>query len=134
MIITLTRVESSDQGTFGRLLDWYTLELPWRENRIGLSCLPEGQYGAFWAFSPSFRKKTYRLTKTSPRGGILIHSANLAGDKSKGYRAQLQGCIALGERLGWLDGQKAVLVSRPAVAAFEKLMGLEPFILDIKNA
>jgi hypothetical protein len=56
------------------------------------------------------------------------------GDKLLGYRAQLNGCIALGERLGWLDGQKALLLSAPAVRRFEAHMGREPFKLEIANA
>jgi hypothetical protein len=73
----------------------------------------------------------YLLLGTSPRAGIRIHSANLMGDDSMGYRRQLNGCIAFGERLGWIDGQKALLVSAPAVRRFEQYMGYQPFTLEI---
>jgi hypothetical protein len=53
------------------------------------------------------------------------------GDLEKGFRSQLNGCIALGERLGWIEGQKAVLVSVSAVRRLEELMGGKPFLLEI---
>ena len=75
----------------------------------------------------------YVLLSTTPRAGIRIHPANLMGDRAKGWRSQLNGCIALGERLGTLGGQKALLVSAPAMRAFETLMGGKPFILEVRN-
>jgi len=56
------------------------------------------------------------------------------GDTALGFRSQLNGCIALGERLGWLDGQKAVLISRPAVRFLEAAMGTTPFDLEVRDA
>ena len=55
------------------------------------------------------------------------------GDVTLGLRSQLNGCIALGERLGWMDGQKALLLSAPAVRRFEGHMGTAPFLLEIRN-
>ena len=127
------RFETSDHGTFGRLGRWFTLELPWRDNQSSISCLPEGDYPVFWGPSPRLRRSTYRLAKTAPRAGILIHSASLAGDSAKGLKCQLNGCIALGEKIGWIDGQKALLVSRPAVSRFEA-ESPKTFILEIRNA
>ena len=122
----LTRYESGPQGTFGRLGKWHTLEREWLDNRFQVSCIPTGTYKVVWVPSPKLRRCTYRLLGTEPRSGILIHSASLA--------TQLQGCIALGEKLGRMDGVKCILVSRPAVREFEALMGQKPFILEIRNA
>ena len=107
---TLTRLETSDQGTFGLLVldDGHTcatLELPWRNNARKRSCVPAGVY-------------CFRLRKDSPKHGecyeewddpetpeqedvagrdcVQIHAANLAGDVSKGFVSQLEGCIAPG--------------------------------------
>jgi hypothetical protein len=55
------------------------------------------------------------------------------GDDTMGYMKQLNGCIALGEKLGWMDGQKALLLSAPAVRRFEDHMGRVPFKLEIIN-
>lgn len=134
---TITRFDSGDQGTFGRLemagLSLFTGELPWRENKSNVSCIPTGIYRCAWTYSPRFRRLMYVLLDTDPRAGIRKHSANLMGDAGLGYRAQLNGCIALGERLGWLDGQKALLLSTPAMRRFEKFMGGKPFTLEIRQ-
>lgn len=132
--LVLERRESGDEGTFGRLLDFYTLELPWRENVRSYSAIPEGEYPVVWEWSPRFKRQTFRLRSVPGRDGILIHSANLAGDSTRGFRCQLNGCIALGERLGWIEGQKAVLLSKPAILRFEELMKREAFTLEVKNA
>lgn len=51
-----------------------------------------------------------------------------------GFRTQLNGCIALGERFGYLDGQKAVLLSQPAVRRLQSFFDGRPFQLEIRNA
>lgn len=134
----LTRLESSDQGTFGRIvaagIALFTGELPWRENRPSISCIPVGLYRVVWTFSPRFRRFMYLVDGVVGRSGIRKHPANLMGDAALGYRSQLNGCIALGERLGWLDGQKAVLLSAPAVRRFEEAMKRRPFVLEVRNA
>lgn len=134
----LERFDRGDQGTFGRIwargLQLYTGELPWRDNAPNISCLPPAIHRVVWTFSPRFRRFMYLLLGTDPRAGIRKHSANLMGDVVLGYRAQLNGCIALGERLGWLDGQKALLLSAPAMRRFESHMGHAPFTLEIRNA
>lgn len=135
--VFLLRYDQSDQGTFGRIfagsLSLYSGELPWRNNQPNVSCVPAGTYRVAWTFSPAFRRFMYLLLGTHPRAGIREHAANLMGDRLKGYRSQLYGCIALGERLGWLDGQKALLVSAPAVTKFENHMQRKDFTLEIRN-
>jgi hypothetical protein len=85
-------------------------------------------------YSPKFRRPVYRLLGTEPRGGILIHAATWMGDVDLGWRSHLQGCIALGEKLGWMEGQKALFLSRPAVSRLEVLMQGSPFTLEIQDA
>ena len=145
----IERRDRGDQGTFGKLFvpdsdqSWFTGELPWRNNSKNISCvptaewcienkycLPEGDYKVVMRKSPKFGW-TYWMTDIPLRSLCLIHSANLMGDVSKGFKAQLNGCIALGFSLGWLEGQKAVLRSRPAVLNFMSMMNKEPFTLKI---
>lgn len=135
--VVLERLDKGDQGVFGRWFapgfTCFSGELPERDNRTGESCLlPPGEYRCAWVRSPAFKRYTYRLLNTPGRSGILIHSANLMGDRKLNYRAQLLGCISLGEKLGWLDGQKALLISAPAVGRFERLMAGRPFTLEIR--
>lgn len=133
--VELRRIETGDAGTFGILeangKTFYTLELPDRDNLPGLSCIPAGEYYCSWDFSPAKQHDTYRLQRVPNRSGILIHSANWAGDRAKGLRCQLDGCIALGMDRGDLEGQPAILRSREAVADFEDRMGRDTFILRI---
>jgi hypothetical protein len=133
----LTRMETGDQGTFGRLqvgpLVLFTGELPWRDNHPNLSCVPAGIYICEWTYSPRFRRNLYSVTAVPDRTGVRKHAANLMGDVTKGFRTQLSGCIALGEKLGWLDGQKAVLLSAPAMRKFEDFMERSRFELEIKD-
>lgn len=141
--VVLERLETSNQGTFGwiwtRGLLLFTGELPWRENRFNVSRIPPEPAGAprlhrvAWTYSPRFRRMMYLLLGTEPRTGIREHPANFMGDAALGLRSQLNGCIALGERLGWMDGQKALLLSAPAVRRFEAHMGHRPFLLEIRG-
>lgn len=132
----LIRKTGTEQGTFGKLVhkdfECFTLELPNRGNKRGISCIPKGEYKAVWSYSPKFKRGMYLLTNVLNRSGIRVHSANYAGDSKKGYKKHLYGCIALGKRVGVLDGQKALLVSRPTVKKFEKLMNYKDFILEIR--
>lgn len=67
------------------------------------------------------------------RYGVRFHSANLFGDKEKGWLCQLEGCVSLGEKIGHLEGQKAILISVSAIRKFETLVSPNKFILEIKN-
>lgn len=135
--IILERFETSDQGTFGKIRVggeiFYTLELPWRDNANNTSCIPCGVYECRFTLSVRFGRRMYLVDNVNKRTGIRIHSANLAGDKSIGYRSQLNGCIALGEKVGTLEGQKCILLSKPAVRRFEELMNGQNFVLEVMN-
>lgn len=138
MLVTLERMESTDEGTFGRLIaptiTLFTGELPWRENDKSLSCIPIGIYQCKWTYSPKFKRFMYEVLNVPKRTGVRKHSANFMGDFEKGFKTQLHGCIALGEKIGWIDKQKALLLSAPAVRRFTVAMDYQPFTLEIKNA
>lgn len=134
----LTRRDASDQGSFGTLecetLRLFSGELPDRNNAPSISCIPLGKYLVVWTLSPRFRRFMYEVLSVRSRSGIRKHAANFMGDTSLGLYSQLNGCIALGEKLGWMDGQKALLVSAPAMRRFETFMNKQPFELEIVNA
>ena len=82
---------SHAQGTNGILtLDdhhvCYTIELPWRDNRKGLSCIPKGKYSLETRWSPHHGNHLL-VEKVPGRTCILLHPANDA-------LTQLKGCIA----------------------------------------
>lgn len=133
MLCTLKRLETGPQGTFGviKIRDniFYTGELPWRDNLSNISCVPPGSYEVRETFSPRFRRLLYQVINVPNRENIRIHPANLMG--GEGYLCQLNGCIALGEKLGTIEKQKAILISAPAVTKFMSLLNHQPFTLEV---
>jgi hypothetical protein len=133
----LTREENTDDGVFGRLTvgeaTFFSGELPWRDNTPNISCIPPGTYRCSFTFSPRFRRFLYLVIDVPERSGIRFHAANLMGDVGKGRRSHLNGCIALGERLGWIEGQKAILMSVPAMLRFERTLARGDFTLEVAN-
>lgn len=109
----------------GQLFIAKTLELPDKGNQRKISCIPAGVYRCVWAYSPAFKKHTYRLPDVPGRDGILIHSAN--------YFSQLLGCIALGSALKDInnDGHQDIVHSGNTMDEFEKAMNYEEFELEI---
>ena len=139
---TLYRQESEDDGTSGFMTFrggwWNSLELPDRDNKRGISCIPKGEYICKLRYSPHFKRETYHLQNVKDRTYILIHSANFAGDVEKGYQSHLNGCIALGKGRGRINNkfknvQKAVLTSKAAVREFMEMMNNEEFKLKIED-
>ena len=136
-IVNLCRLKRSDQGTRGMLFygdfNCQTLELPWRENKRSISCIPAGEYPVEIRMSPKYGQ-IYWVKDVKDRTFILIHSGNWAGDTSKGYKTHVNGCILLGQRRGLLSGQWAVLNSRITVKRFMNEMRHEPFTLRVLEA
>lgn len=112
LAIIIDRFAHTDHGTPGRLRversnsveAGYAIELPWRDNAVGRSCIPAGTYNARRHMSPQFGPSIW-VKDVDDRTEILFHAANSHSD--------LDGCIGPGERFGWAgdywDG-----VERPA--------------------
>lgn len=132
----LIRTSSSDEGTFGKIIlddgtEYFTGELPWKDNQKGMSCIPSGVYECEVINSPS-HGRVYLIKNVPDRSMCEIHSANWMGDKSKGFKYQLEGCIALGLDCRLLEGQMAVIASKVAVSGLMKIFNSQPFQLTIK--
>ena len=76
-----------------------TMELPWKDNRRSISCIPEGRYLVSKEMpipkdDPSGRKarayRHFRMYTVPGRSGILIHRIT--------YVKDLRGCIGVGNR------------------------------------
>lgn len=135
--VMLTRQETGDAGTFGVLLTdsgfhCMTGELPWRDNESGRSCIPPGVYQCTWRYSPR-HGMCYHVDGVPGRTDIEIHTANWCGDATKGYKCQLEGCIAPGMETGDLEGQKAVKASTEALELLVQDLAQEPFELTIQT-
>ena len=124
--IQLQRLQQSDLCTRGVILLGdellTTLELPWKSNSVGESCIPAGKYTCTKRISPRYGE-TYHITEVVNRTLILIHAGNTSKDT--------EGCILLGGSFGTLGYQPAVLSSRKALRRFEHIMSDKDFILEI---
>jgi hypothetical protein len=115
MLLQLLRTYHTE-GTNGLLLCdglpfCYTIELPWRDNAAGISCIPEGNYLLAKRFSLRFQWHLQVLA-VPDRNLILLHPANEA-------LAELKGCIA---PVTSLTGPGRGTSSRLAVQALQTLV------------
>lgn len=106
------------------LQTFYSLELPWKENKHNISCIPEGIYSVE-PNNTTAHPHTYRVLNVPDRSGILIHIAN--------YISDLRGCIGLGMSLNDIDkdGKLDISSSTKAVKKLYDLIGEENFKLII---
>lgn len=130
------RVIDDDDRT--ELFKCYTMELPWKNNREGVSCIPVGNYLMRWTVSPRFTRAaqlknpaapnvcTYEVIDVPKRTGIRMHAANMA--------IQLKGCIAPGLQLADInkDGTLDVTSSVEALDRLHSILNKEPTALRIK--
>lgn len=101
-----------------------SLECPWLDNKIRLSCIPEGKYVVKKRVSGIVNRTTKRraitytsgweVTNVPTRTYIMFHIGNTAKD--------IVGCIAMGLKHGKLGGANAVLSSGDAFDIFMKRM------------
>lgn len=125
----LQREPSTAGGTRGELLHnggrlCHTLELPWKDNRRRISCIPAGTYLVAKRSSPKYGHH-WEVNGVEGRGTILFHIGNTIND--------ILGCILVGDRRGVLNGLPAVLGSK---SAMDRLRAILPdsFLLEIRNA
>jgi len=140
--VNLYRFKSSDEGTLGVIASngywWYTLELPYRDNKPNISCIPTGSYNVDMRYSPHFKRDVYHIENVPNRSYILIHPANFAGDTSKGWQTHLQGCITLGKKIGKSKNkygimQRCVFNSNLAIMELKEYLDDQPFKLIIEE-
>jgi len=134
----LYRLKESDEGTEGILIypeqgfECFTLELPNRDNQRNISRIPAGVYPTELIVLGHFGR-VYWVKNVPNRSSILIHSGNWAGDIAKGYKSHVQGCILVGQKMGWLLNQRAILNSAPARSELLRVLEEKSFTLDIRE-
>jgi hypothetical protein len=157
--LILRRTTYSDAGTVGylyrgRIPVCYTLELPWRDNAPGISCIPPGSYRGEYEregtevdteapyqvrhLERSASGKyldVYHVIDVPGRSGILIHRGNFAGDRTLGMRSDVLGCILPGRRIGRLPVvgglQLAVIDSFGGLHDLHLVAERQPFHLEV---
>lgn len=129
MTYTLQRLSDSGNETFGSLLDeddnhlCVTIERPWLGNHPDTSCIPEGTYD-FYRFQSPHNGDVWRTDSVPDRTAIEIHSANFAH--------QLEGCIAVGNAIGEIDGIPAILNSKQTLLKLHAILP-DRFSLTVKG-
>ena len=129
-IAELIRLEESEHGTIGVLkidkeVFCVTLEPPDKENVRNVSSIPAQQYLCRPRQSEKFGK-TFEVTNVPGRTDVLFHAGNVV--------THTEGCILLGESVGKLKGQRAVLNSGNTFKSFMEKIGLgETFHLTIRE-
>ena len=134
-MIEATLYRESDDGkqTLGRLViqgvELKTLELPWRDNKKQISCIPAGTYICKPRTSDKY-KRHFHVLSVPNRSYILIHAGNT--------NAHTLGCILVGLSRADInaDGLADVTSSRKAL---DKLLSIAPdgfklTIRDYKNS
>lgn len=128
--ITIERFAYTPQGTFGQLkvgdFECYTVERPWLHNKRNVSCIPEGWYELYYSRYNRGGYDAYEIKHCTGRSEILIHIGNISDN--------VEGCIAVGQRLGSLAKQWAVINSSKAFKYFMKEMdGVKDATLKITS-
>ena len=160
LLTRFTPPKSSDHGTFGEItvdgtdFKCASLELPWRDNAGGKSCIPPGTYLFRWRTDSPKHGACYeewddtataRREDVPGRENIQLHAFNLAGDTEKGYVSEALGCIAPGQGVvtfakgfkpagteALTQDQRGIARSRTALRELEKVLNYEPFELTVK--
>jgi hypothetical protein len=120
-VLELVRLENTPEGAVGILklnkhIFCATLEPPERANQQKMSCIPASQYYLEGVNSPGFGR-TYTVLNVPGRTLILFHAGNRVGNT--------EGCILLGETIGKLSGNRAVLNSGVTFKRFMEALGME---------
>lgn len=136
-VLLLERFAYTPIGTFGRLVfpsgfECYTVERPWLMNKASKSCIPEGVYEMEQRFSKVVSETTqgdyskgWEIKNVPGRTFIMIHPANHIG--------HLEGCIGVGNGLGFIGGLWAVTDSRQTFAqVMRQLARLDKWMIDIR--
>lgn len=131
--VEIIRLEDNfPQGTFGALLVatevfCWTLEPPTYDNKKNFACIPAGQYECKKRISPKFSRTVYEICNVPDRSDVEFHPGNIVLDT--------MGCVLLGDTLGKLKGNRAVLNSGYTFTSFmNALVYYDEFKLTIKEA
>ena len=103
MKIVLIRKWFTDKSTIGEIFlnndqertavpFAFSLELPWKDNKHQISCIPEGTYVVKMLLSQHRRMRVPFVTNVPGRSSIEIHIAN--------YPRDILGCIGVGFERG----------------------------------
>jgi hypothetical protein len=125
MRIEIFRLEYEEKQVLGdcviieddqELFSSKSLERADNNNQRMISCIPEGEYKCVLEYSARFKTDLWEIKGVPNRSECKFHSAN--------YWHQINGCIALGDRLVDIDndGFRDVLNSKNTMKKFHKVL------------
>jgi hypothetical protein len=129
----LNRVQSDEHQTLGYfylydgvslMFECVSLELPWKDNKRQVSCIPKGTYKVSQKRSERY-KNHFILENVPNRTAILIHAGN--------FNSHTKGCILLGTSFGKInkDALLDITASRRATSELLGIANGEGFELTI---
>lgn len=125
MRVEIKRINKSDDQILGILTifdkhnfpfwECRTLELPDKDNKRRISCIPEGEYEVVKRWSEKYGDH-FHILDVDGRDYILVHAAN--------YVRQLLGCIAVGLSHTDIDGDglRDVTSSKDTLKQLNKIL------------
>lgn len=130
MKITLTRLQYNGTHTVGVLKVgkdvFYTIERPWLQNQVNVSCIPEGFYTFKphgWRGEPVKFERVWEIEDVPDRSAILLHVSN--------YVQDVHGCVGVG--MGLNTSQKMVTNSNKAISRLRSLIGAQGGIIEVTS-
>lgn len=131
--VKIVRYSSDNECVLGKVyingvFQMYSGERPWLNNKVNVSCIPEGKYKCTRHVTANYpeARRAYLINDVPGRSGILFHSGNIPTVDSS-------GCILLGLTFGKLNGKDAVLQSRDAMERFHEIINNREFDLEITS-
>jgi len=85
------------------LFEFKGIELPWNNNKRGISCIPVGEYSAIAVRRWSNKKYALWVQDVPGRSEIMVHTAN--------FVKQLLGCLAPGREFKDIDNDGIIDVT-----------------------
>ena len=114
-------------ATYGELtvgdLTVFTIELPWKDNQKGISCIPEGICPVFNHTSPNLGECMW-VKHVPDRSEILIHAAN--------FVSELRGCIAPGMKQADIN-RDGIIDNVRSKKALQKLLRFDISEIEIRS-
>lgn len=96
-------------------LKLWSVENPWKDNKLWVSCIPEGFYHIEYVSGLRKRGAEWVIKDVESRSNIEFHVANTSDD--------VQGCIGLGLGLGLFRGNTlGIAHSRDGTSRFNKVL------------
>jgi len=99
------------------------LELPWLNNQVNISCIPNGVYKAFKRISPGKGYEVIEFENVPDRTFIQAHYGN--------YTRQLLGCQLYGDGFKYLDNDNIIDITN-SEKTIKKLLSMLPDKFEIE--